>query len=432
MSAALNLTTELKSLAEPQEIELFGVLCADNKVLTALLCHNTTMLSRVFNVSVSSYEDHLKDSYEVFFRNYSGKFEIRQARNGLLEVRDDVLGTIGTSIVARLLNRDQSNRSSTYLGGKRVKASLLDMATCIDMNGLKQAVVQLPSIVPKASKVCAKIDRALDEVMLSEPLPSDSPTRPVIDKWDSFLADVVSLFTLLRSNPVSIMVKDNRPAQQTVTLTEYFKSMGQMSLSEISFKPAEGNKFSSAERAALSLAADSFDLVSNDIYGELMVAASRDVFTYIGDKFETPVELPEWTEDWSPTAVESDSTTCPTVSPPVRVIASPVKGGGHPEQIMRDYLNVNMNKYQDVVRKLQKGGFSDEAQALLGALSKAKRLTLLKVIEDEVPFRDAVDNIAAALSLESDEALAEVVASQLVCRKSAFRVDLKNMTVRRI
>lgn len=93
----------------------------------------------------------------MFFRNYPGKFEIRQAKSGLFETRDDPLGTIGLSVVARLKVRDATTRGSSYLGGKRVKESVFDIASLIDREGVLLAAEQLATKYTVVAPECKRI-----------------------------------------------------------------------------------------------------------------------------------------------------------------------------------------------------------------------------------------------------------------------------------
>jgi len=272
--------TELNTFANPQEIELLGILFSDHHITTALLEDNITMLSRVFNVSISTYEDTLKDRYEVVIRNYPSNFQIRALKHGVLECRDDVLGTIGTSVVARLRARDDSPRASAYLAGKRSKNSLLEMAKALDRPGLVMVADQIAELYPASRDTCRALSRWLtDKGMLGESLPDQDSPVGLLERWGGFLACIVTLYTFLRSSTARIEIKDHRPATNLVTVKEFLAARGTIDMSDVSFKPVEGSTFTPEERSMLTMMSPTLE-IAEGLDGDQI-----NVFRYISDEY---------------------------------------------------------------------------------------------------------------------------------------------------
>lgn len=427
MNLATNAVQDLRQQASPAELDILGLLLADSCVNSALRDADKPMLQRVLGVSVMSFEDMIKERHGVVFRNYTGHFEIVQNKETILKTEDDVLGSVGTSIVQRAMQRAGTTLMSYYLSGKRSRESLQDIATAIDREGVSNALEQLEAAYAPTKKAVQKL-KGIATRAANLPLPDECKGDDDRAVWYEYLSALTVLFTQLRTNPAPIYVQDRRVTGQVTTVALAIKS--RLDLTALVFR-SKASQFSKTELGMfemLDLGEPDYVVVQHpvdDVPTDHLVKAARDVFSYIGSQYQEPMGIPDWTE--------------PTIRPPtVPTAPARIMSPTHrpcdkePESIIRDYFGVDMNKFKDVRVQLVGGGISERAKDVWASLSKAKQIQLLKPIDGRVGFREAVALSAAQLDVDPDEAFAEVVASKLVMAKSAFKINKADMTVERV
>lgn len=394
------------------------------------------MLSKVFGVSVYSYENQLNAEYGVKFRARPGLFEITQHSNVILSAADDSLGTVGVSVVQRAIQRDGTNLTSDFLGGKRFVDTLQSMAMTVDIEGVNMAATQLKMGTTKAASTTVLKNTAS---VRNATLPDDSDAEGR-RAWAQYLSAVVTFYSQLRSSHLPIVITDNRLGDSVVTVFELAALVGEgkVDRSNVVVK-AEKGKFSEVELKFLAaLGFGDLDEVKME-NGTYRMKAGKDVFSFIGDHFREPPVLPVWTfvaaSAQPPTQAVAQPSTSTTVAKPPSISTSQHVGVGVPESIIRDFAGINMNQHKEVQRRLKDGGLSQEARDLYESISKGKRKTFLAPLSQSSEgarwsFREAVALIAKHLGLEADEHFAEVVAARLVCAKGAFVLDRKTCQVR--
>lgn len=154
MSASNNLFHRISILATPEELSLLAVVYNDHFTRTALAARDMKALSRVYQVSIYSYEDHLKEKYGVIFRNRPGRFEVIQNNKPIYSVPDDVLGTCGNAAVLALKKRDNCPIAAHYpsaMSGK-YRPAPDDVLALVDVQALSQVHEQILERWPAASQ----------------------------------------------------------------------------------------------------------------------------------------------------------------------------------------------------------------------------------------------------------------------------------------
>lgn len=222
----------LQDLSTTLEIDSLALLLAEPSIAAAVDEGDRKMLSRVFGVSTLSYEQILRDR-GCTYRNTLTKFEVLVNRKVVLEVPDDIYGTVGCAVVSRFIARDGTNLPSSYLRGGRATSEMEELLGATDLAGVRLAADVLPASLPVLTKVCRRVQAAHDKMTVD-----GQDDRVAVGEYTSAVA---AMYTQLRTNPNPTVVRDIRGCGSPLTVGAYIKATekrpGQ------SFVPRSGESF---------------------------------------------------------------------------------------------------------------------------------------------------------------------------------------------
>lgn len=371
------------------------------------------------------YEAILKEYEGIDFRNRPGKFEIVKHNTVILSSPDDNLGTVGCSVVSRIMESAKTTLSSSYLGSKRMLVDGPQAMASVSQERIARALPNLRSKYPQVS-------RSINALEKMAPIDPEADDLASAVKRAEYLGEVMTMFTWFRGQTIPPVYEDNGRPANGVIVVEYVTGKNDSTVDGV--LPNDGEKFSDDEMGIVRLltAAGKLKLASDEA-GQYLVRPSRDVFELIGDEFRMPPVIPPLTGnvERAPAVV-----VVPQPSPsPARTCHSSPSACRFQKalDIYREYVAVDANKFPELRSAIRVGGFTPQAKELYAQLPKGRKAKLFEGIGEEgpMPFSAVVEVLAERLGVEGGDELAEVVAVRLVSAKSCFKLDSQNVVTRK-